>query len=86
MPVHANKMQLWTLTKMPYLGHNKLDVVNARDINLIITVPTDYPAPNGAGPSAGTALTNETAMIFFQSCFRLSEYNIQNDQHGQLAI
>ena len=59
-------------------------LVYIRDPNMVITVPTDGLAPNGARPSAGTVLTTERKFSPFfqlsglQICFHWSEHLIQN--------
>ena len=42
------------------------------DMNLVITVPADVLAPNGARPSAGTVLTGD--FNFFTDSVKNSEY------------
>ena len=50
---------------MPEINLMLVMFINIWDRNLVITVPADVLAPNGARPSAGTVMTTQTDMVFF---------------------
>ena len=72
VPSHyVNQCRPSSLMHNAALGGDELNAssVYIRDPNLVITVPADVLSPNGARPSAGTALPEKLHMSSFKFCW-----------------